>query len=59
MVAIFIWFAENIATAMNVWIYPNQSISWTLVSPQKILAWFLLVILSFVLVSLIHKPKSI
>ncbi len=59
LVAIFIWFAENIATAMNVWIYPNQSITWVFVSPQKILAWFLLVILSFVLVSLIHKPKSI
>lgn len=54
--AIFIWFAENIATLANVWLYPFQNESWHPVSYHKIYAWYLLIIISFVLVSLVHKP---
>lgn len=54
--AIFIWFAENIATLANVWLYPFQNESWHPVSWHKIVAWYLLIIISFVLVSLVHKP---
>lgn len=57
LVSIFIWLAENIATYANIWIYPNQHLGWQLVSWQKLNAWFLLMLLSFVLVSLINKPK--
>jgi uncharacterized membrane protein YoaT (DUF817 family) len=57
LVAIFIWFAENIATYTKVWIYPSQTHIWHMVGPEKILAWFLLMIISFVLVSLLHKPQ--
>lgn len=58
LVALFIWFAENIATYMRIWIYPSQSQVWHMVGIEKITAWFLLMIISFVLVSFLHKPKT-
>jgi uncharacterized membrane protein YoaT (DUF817 family) len=58
LVAFVIWIAENIATMMNIWIYPSQAIIWQMVWPEKILAWYLLMIISFVLVSLIHQPQK-
>jgi uncharacterized membrane protein YoaT (DUF817 family) len=54
LVATFIWFAENIATFSNAWIYPQQKHGWTMVSPTKLGAWYLLMIISFVLVALDH-----
>lgn len=54
LVALFIWFAENVATYANIWIYPNQSNQWHMVSLAKLSSWFLLMWLSFVLVSLIN-----
>ena len=53
LVALFIWFAENIATYANIWIYPNQSDEWQMVSFQKLTSWYLLMLLSFVLVSVL------
>lgn len=57
LVALFIWFAENIWTFTKTWVYPTSVYGWFVVNPEKILAWFLLMIISFVLVSLIHKPQ--
>lgn len=57
LVALFIWFAENIATFSNAWLYPHQKDGWSLVPLSKLGAWYLLMIISFVLVSLIHRPK--
>lgn len=64
LVALFIWFAENIATFTNIWIYPNQKEKWEMVSISKLSSWYLLMLLSFVLVSLvnnicIHQSKQI
>ncbi len=58
LVALFIWFAENIATYAHVWVYPNQVAEWQPVSIAKLNAWFLLMLLSFVLVSAIHSVKQ-
>lgn len=58
LVALFIWIAENIATFTNVWIYPNQSQQWELVSLTKLTSWYLLMLLSFVLVSLINRQHT-
>jgi uncharacterized membrane protein YoaT (DUF817 family) len=55
LVALFIWFAENIATFANAWLYPHQKDGWTLVPVSKLGAWYLLMIISFVLVSLTHR----
>jgi len=59
LVSLFIWFAENIATYSHAWIYPNQSHGWHMVSIGKLSSWYLLMMLSFVLVSLVHKPTLI
>jgi uncharacterized membrane protein YoaT (DUF817 family) len=58
LVAAFIWFAENIATFAHAWSYPSQRHGWTIVSPAKLGAWYLLMIISFVMVSLIHHDAS-
>lgn len=58
LVALFIWFAENIATFSNAWVYPDQEEGWTMVSPAKLVAWYLLMIISFVLVAAVHRPRE-
>jgi uncharacterized membrane protein YoaT (DUF817 family) len=58
LVALFIWFAENIATASRIWLYPNQKYGWELVSLGKFSSWYLLMIISFVLVNFVHKPQA-
>ncbi len=59
LVALFIWFAENIGTWSRAWIYPGQADAWTPVSIQKLGAWYLLMIISFVLVTLVHRPRPL
>ena len=57
-VAAFIWIAENIATWAGAWLYPHQADGWELVSPQKFIAWFLLMIISVVLVTWVYPPRE-
>jgi uncharacterized membrane protein YoaT (DUF817 family) len=59
LVALFIWLAENIATWSRVWLYPNQKSAWSMVSLAKFGSWYLLMILSFVLVNLVHRPRKL
>ncbi len=63
LIGFFIWVAENIATFFGAWVYPEQSGQWTAVSTQKMSSWFLLVIISFVIVAdlkhLRERGKSI
>jgi len=54
LVALFIWFAENIGTFARAWTYPAQAAGWSPVSIGKLGSWYLLMIVSFVLVSLLH-----
>jgi len=54
LVALFIWFAENIGTFTAAWVYPNQKDGWAMVSPAKLGAWFLLMILSYAMVAAVH-----
>ena len=54
-VAFFIYLAENLGTFAHGWVYPSQADGWHLVSFHKFWAWFLLMILSFVLVSALHR----
>lgn len=55
LVALFIWLAENIGSFAGVWLYPNQLDGWQLVSLGKLSSWYLLMLLSFVLVSLVNE----
>lgn len=59
LVALFIWFAENIATFANIWIYPNQTNGWQLVSWAKLSSWYLLMLLSFVMVMVVQGIKQL
>lgn len=54
LVAVFIWVAENVATFAGVWVYPDQAGGWRPVGLSKLVAWFLLVVLSFVLTTLVR-----
>ncbi|GAA1615210.1 DUF817 domain-containing protein [Leucobacter chromiireducens] len=58
-VAVFIWLAENIATWGGAWLYPHQEGGWELVSPQKLIAWFLLMIISVVMVTWVYPPRDV
>lgn len=51
LIGFFIWVAENIATYFGAWAYPDQRAGWAIVSASKISSWFLLVIISFVIVA--------
>ena len=55
LISFFLWLAENAGTYGNMWQYPNQAEVWQMVSFGKMGAWFLLMIVSFVLVSLHQK----
>ncbi|MER6752954.1 DUF817 domain-containing protein [Micromonospora echinofusca] len=57
LVAFFIWLAENIATWSNAWLYPSQTDGWHPVSLTKLASWFLLMIISVVLVTWISPPQ--
>jgi uncharacterized membrane protein YoaT (DUF817 family) len=57
LVALFIWFAENIGTFAGAWIYPSQRDGWRMVGVEKLGAWYLLMLLSFALVTLVHLPR--
>lgn len=59
LVALFIWIAENIGSWSKIWLYPNQMHGWALVSLEKFGSWYLLMIISFVLVNLVHRPKPL
>src|SRR5262245_20821282 len=58
LVALFIWLAENIGTFTAAWVYPHQRHAWALVSLGKLGAWFLLVIISYVLVAVVNRPQA-
>lgn len=54
----FIWIAENIATYLGAWQYPNQAHNWKLVHPGKVNAWLLLFIVSFLIVAQLKRIKA-
>lgn len=58
LVALFIWIAENLGTWARAWIYPEQEGGWSPVSLAKLGSWYLLMIISVVLVSLVQRPQA-
>ena len=57
LIAFFIWIAENISTYLGAWQYPSQVHAWSVVSTSKITSWFLMVIISFILVAYLKHFK--
>lgn len=58
IVGFFIWLAENIATFFRGWKYPDQNQAWQIVSFSKISSWFLLVIISVIIVAQLKHVKA-
>lgn len=58
LVALFIWFAENIGTFARAWSYPGQEHTWQMVSLSKLGSWYLLMLISFVLVASVHRRNK-
>lgn len=52
----FLWIAENIGTATGTWLYPGAG-GWRPVSLQKFGSWYLLLTISFVLVTIVNRPR--
>src|SRR5699024_2254319 len=57
-VAMLLWIAENVGTAAGAWLYPHQQAGWHLVPPSKYVSWLLLMMVSVVLVTLVHRPRQ-
>jgi uncharacterized membrane protein YoaT (DUF817 family) len=58
LVSLFIWLSENIGTFTKTWLYPSQRHGWSMVPFDKLGSWFLLLIISYTLVSLINAPRK-
>lgn len=58
LVSLFIWIAENVGTFSRAWLYPSQREGWSMVDISKLGSWYLLMIISVVLVSLVQKPRG-
>ena len=57
LASLFLWIAENVGTITGTWIYPSQKV-WHMVSFGKLGSWYLLLYVSFVLVTIVLKPKA-
>ncbi|MFS0784022.1 DUF817 domain-containing protein [Bacillus sp. 1P06AnD] len=58
LIGFFIWIAENITTFLGAWQYPDQRQAWSLVHIGKISSWFLLVVISIIIVAQLKKVKD-
>ncbi len=58
LIGAFLWLAENAATLLGAWRYPDQASVWTLVHPGKLGAWSLLVVVSIVLVASVKATEG-
>jgi uncharacterized membrane protein YoaT (DUF817 family) len=58
LVALFIWLAENVGTYSHAWLYPAQRAGWHPVPPAKLGSWLLLMVISYVMVSAVHRREA-
>ncbi len=58
LIAFFIYLAENIASFFGAWSYPDQLAAWRPVHIGKITSWFLLIIISIIIVAQLKKIKA-
>jgi uncharacterized membrane protein YoaT (DUF817 family) len=58
LVALFIWFAENLGTFAQAWTYPDQDGAWRPVSLAKLGSWYLLMLISFVLAAAVRGREG-
>ncbi|CAM3308830.1 hypothetical protein DEDE109153_10685 [Deinococcus deserti] len=51
LIGLFVFIAETAATYLGAWVYPHQQQGWQPVHPGKWLAWTLLMVVAFLIVS--------
>jgi uncharacterized membrane protein YoaT (DUF817 family) len=56
LVSFFIWIAENVGVATGTWLYPGAR-AFRMVSLGKLGAWYLLIVVSYALVIIVHPPR--
>lgn len=54
LVAFVVWLAENIGTLSTAWLYPSQHEGWQIVGVEKWGSWFLLMIISFIMIDILR-----
>lgn len=59
LLAFIIWIAENISTFYQIWLYPTQVDAWHMVGWAKLGSWYLLLLLSLVLVLKILGTRDV
>jgi uncharacterized membrane protein YoaT (DUF817 family) len=57
LTSFFVWLAENVGTFTNIWLYPDQVLGWQIVSLDKMGSWFLLLVFSFAIVSVMYRDR--
>lgn len=58
LIGFFVWLAENITTYLGAYLYPNQQGGWQHVAFRRVTSWFLLVIVSFMIVADLKHLKE-
>ncbi|MCE9583911.1 MAG: DUF817 domain-containing protein [Planctomycetes bacterium] len=58
LIGLFVWLAENITTYLGAYLYPNQAGGWQHVAFRRVTSWFLLVIISFMIVADLKHLKE-
>lgn len=58
LISFFIWIGENIGTYTKAWLYPSQAQQWHVVSLHKLGAWFLLMMISFIMIEVMHHIRT-
>ena len=58
LIALFIYIGENLGTLLGGWQYPNQEAAWSIVHQSKISSWFLLIIVSYIIVAWLKSRVS-
>jgi uncharacterized membrane protein YoaT (DUF817 family) len=58
LIAFFIWIAENVGTFLGAWRYPYQDEEWSMVRLQLMSSWFLLVIVSIIIVAALKQIEE-
>ncbi len=57
LLASFIWLAEQVGTFAKAWVYPHQTESWQPVSFHTFTSWYMLLIFSFIIISLLYHNQ--
>ncbi|HYC34149.1 MAG TPA: DUF817 family protein [Candidatus Paceibacterota bacterium] len=57
LLALFVWLSEQIGTFARAWVYPNQAEVWRPVSFHMYTSWYMLLIFSFVIISVLYQKR--